>query len=526
MLTNPNPAQSCGIISYRDPKIPVIGEKLIILMKILILLYFLCAVLLTLYGINSHVMIHLFKRRHARRRREDRIVVSNFYGGAVPLNDPQPFAQSLPTVTTQLPIFNELNVAERLIDAAATMVYPRGRHEIQVIDDSTDETRQIVAAKVVELRQQGVDIKHITRKDRKGFKAGALRFGLDRASGEYLAIFDADFVPPPDFLLKSIPFFIADSRLGFVQGRWGHLNGEESFVTRLQSIGINGHFMVEQSARNFNGLFMNFNGTAGIFRKTAVLEAGNWQDDTLTEDMDLSYRIQLAGWRCRYLVDLVAPAEIPSNVNAFKGQQFRWAKGSIQTAKKLLPRILQADISGFAKFQAFMHLTHYLIHPLMLFLAVMALPVLLSGQPRLPAVLFFAFGSLLVLSCSGPSCLYVVAEHALDKSRLKTLLLMPLMICFGCGLAVNNSRAVLEALIGRKSAFIRTPKKGFSRTKRYLPARSSLYLTEIGVGLWCLAGMAVYFAADLYLVGHFLFLYAAGYLSIGILSWRHGVNPS
>ena len=173
-----------------------------------------------------------------------------------------------------------------------------------------------------------------------------------------------------------------------------------------------------------------------------------------------------------------------------------------------------------------MHLTHYLIHPLMLFLALMALPVLLCGQPRLPTVLFFAFGSLLVLSCSGPSRLYVVAEHALDKSRLKTLLLMPLMICFGCGLAVNNSRAVLEALIGRKSAFIRTPKKGFSRTKRYLPARSTLYLTEIGVGLWCLVGMVVYFAADLYLVGHFLFLYAAGYLSIGILSWRHGANPS
>jgi cellulose synthase/poly-beta-1,6-N-acetylglucosamine synthase-like glycosyltransferase len=413
-----------------------------------------------------------------------------------------------------------------LIDAAAAVVYPRDRHEIQVLDDSTDETRQIVAAKVAELRRKGVDIKHITRRDRMGFKAGALRFGLERASGEYLAIFDADFVPPPDFLLKSIPFFINDSGLGFVQGRWGHLNRKESFITRLQSIGINGHFMVEQSARNYNGLFMNFNGTAGIFRKMAVLDAGNWQDDTLTEDMDLSYRIQLAGWRCRYLIDLVAPAEIPSNVNAFKGQQFRWAKGSIQTAKKLLPGILHADIGGFAKFQAFMHLTHYLIHPLMLFLAVMALPVLLSGLPRLPAVLFFAFGSLLVLSCSGPSRLYMVAEHTLDQTRLKSFLLMPLMICFGCGLAVNNTRAVLEAMVGIKTAFIRTPKKGFFGKKRYLPARSSLYLTEIGVGLWCLAGMAVYFAADLYLVGHFLFVYAAGYLSIGILSWRHGLNPS
>ncbi len=495
-------------------------------MKTLIFLYFMTAVLLAFYGINCHVMIHLFKRRFARRRIEDRAVISEFYGGPIPLNDPQPFASQLPTVTTQLPIFNELNVAGRLIDAAAAMVYPRGRHEIQVLDDSTDETRRIVAAKVAELRQKGVDIKHVTRPDRKNFKAGALRYGLERASGDFLAIFDADFVPPPDFLLKSIPFFIKDAGIGFVQGRWGHLNRDESFITRLQSIGINGHFMVEQSARNFSGLFMNFNGTAGIFRKTAVIDGGNWQGDTLTEDMDLSYRIQLAGWRCRFLIDLVAPAEIPSNINAFKSQQFRWAKGSIQTAKKLLPRILRADVSGFAKFQAFMHLTHYAIHPLMLFLTVMALPVLLGGHPRVTAVLFFAFGSLLVLSCSGPSRLYMVAEHALGKSRLKTLLLMPLMVCFGCGLAVNNSRAVLEALIGRKSEFIRTPKRGFSSAKRYLPARSSLYLTEIGVGVWCLVGMITYFFTDHFLVGHFLFLYAAGYLTIGILSWRHSIDPA
>jgi cellulose synthase/poly-beta-1,6-N-acetylglucosamine synthase-like glycosyltransferase len=471
-------------------------------------------------------MICLFKRQHARRRLEDREVVSAFYGGEIPPPDKQLSDHRLPTVTTQLPIFNELNLAERLIDAAAAMVYPPERHEIQVLDDSTDETRHMAAAKVAQLRAQGVNITHIVRSGRKGFKAGALRYGLAQAAGEYLAIFDADFVPPPDFLLQSIPFFIEDPELGLVQGRWGHLDPGDSLITRLQSVGINGHFMVEQSARNFSGLFMNFNGTTGLFRKAAVLAAGNWQDDTLTEEMDLSYRIQLCGWHCRYLIDLVAPAEIPGNINAFKSQQFRWAKGSIQTAKKLLSRILRSDTKSFVQCQAFMHLTHYMIQPLMLFLAVMALPVLINGQSRLPAALFAAFGSLLVLSCTGPSRLYVVAEHALHQSRLKTLLLMPMMVCLGCGLAVSNLRAVGEALLGRKSAFIRIPTSGFFGHKRYPPLRSRLYLTEICVGAWCLIGVAVYFAADLYLVGHFLLLYAIGNLSVGILSWRQGVdNP-
>ena len=453
-------------------------------------------------------------------------MVETFYGGAVPVDEPQSAARMLPHVTTQLPIYNELNVAERLIESAAAMAYPLDKHEIQVLDDSTDETRRIVAEKVAELRDKGYNIAHITRNDRRGFKAGALKNGLDSAEGEYLAIFDADFVPPRDFLLRSIPCFYHEPDIGFVQARWGHLNRNESLITRLQSIGINGHFMVEQAARNSSGLLMNFNGTAGIFRKQAILEAGNWQGDTLTEDMDLSYRIQLAGWRCHYMIDLIAPAEIPNDINAFKNQQFRWAKGSIQTAIKLLPRVLRSDFSLFAKLQAFLHLTHYCIHPLMLFLAIMALPVLLIGHPDLPTFLFAVFGFLLAISCTGPSRLYIVAENALQNSPLKTVFLMPVMICFGCGLAVNNTRAVLEALMKKPSGFIRTPKSGFNHRKSYVPVKNIVYLFELLAGIWCLAGAIVYFSSNQVIVGHFLLLYTFGYLTIGILSWRHSSRKS
>ena len=491
-------------------------------MSALVGLYFLFALLLTFYGINCHVMIHLFKRRYKTAKRENQTLLSDFYDGNLPLTSNAAFVDRLPAVTTQLPIYNELNVAERLIDAVAAITYPWHKHQIQVIDDSTDATVGIIARKVEALRQKGVRISHVRRENRHGFKAGALRHGLLTATGDLVVIFDADFLPPPDFLLKSVPYFVIDRHLGFVQGRWGHLNRNENVITHLQSIGINGHFLVEQSARNSNGLFMNFNGTAGVFRKQAIFDAGNWQDDTLTEDMDLSYRIQLKGWRCRYLPDLVVPAEIPSNINAFKSQQFRWAKGSIQTAIKLLPRICRYRTGWFTKIQAGMHLTHYVIHPLMLFLSILAMPVLISGNATLPTAFFVAFGVLLAVSCTGPSRLYVVAEHALKNSAGKTLLIMPLMICFGCGLAVNNTKAVMEAVFGKSSQFVRTPKRGFSGTQTYAPTKTDLHIYEILLGLWCLAGTFVYFTARHYIVGHFLLLYAIGYLLIGILSWRHG----
>ncbi len=481
------------------------------MMKLILILYCIAVGVLMVYGVNCHVMVHLFRRRLPERREEDQGLLRSFESKAD--------LQALPVVTSQLPIYNELNVAERVIDAVVAFDYPEGKHEIQVLDDSTDETRHIIGKKVEALRSSGVQVEHIRRPSREGYKGGALRHGLQTARGQLLAIFDADFVPPRDFLLRTVPFFLMDPRLGLVQGRWGHLNRTETLVTRLQSIGMNGHFVIEQSARNWNDLFMNFNGTGGVFRKAAILEAGNWQDETLTEDLDLSYRIQLAGWKCRYLVDVVAPAEIPTDINAFKSQQFRWAKGSIQTAMKLLSRVWESDYNIFKKVQATLHLTHYCVHPLMAYLAVMALPLLVTKGFDFPPVAFALFGFLLFLSCTGPSRLYWTAEKYIQGGWTRQMLFLPFLVCFGCGVAINNTRAIVEAVWGKKSEFIRTPKRGYMEKKRYKPAGNLLFLFEIMAGLWCLLGMYFYFAVRQYLVGHFLLMYAIGFLYVGGMSF-------
>ncbi len=498
-----------------SPGVPITNR-----MTAIIIIYFISVLLLMVYGVNTHILTQLFKRRYPQSLEAEREQLQNFYGDSISAKDPAAL-EKLPKVTTQLPVYNELNVVEGLIDAVAAFEYPQGRHEIQVLDDSTDETSQLIAAKVATLRQQGVDIHHITRTNRDGYKAGALCNGLKYASGDFVAIFDADFLPTPEFLLRVMPYFHNSPHLALVQARWGHLNENESLVTRLQAIGINAHFMIEQAARSANNLFLNFNGTAGVMRKEAIIDAGNWQGDTLTEDMDLSYRLQLHGWRCRYLTDVIAPAEIPSNLNGFKSQQFRWAKGSTQTALKLLPRVIRSSASSFAKFQACMHMTHYCIHPLMLILAILA-PIMLFNQLTfLTGTLLFLFGILLLISCSGPSRMYMVSEKTVGRSYLRTLCYLPVMICFGCGLAVNNSRAVFEAVIGRTSGFVRTPKRGDTVRKAYTLKKNPLHLVEIVVGLWCAVGVVLYFGSHHYLIGHFMLLYATGFLSIGIGSWWH-----
>ncbi len=473
--------------------------------------YFCAAGGLLLYALNCYVLIFLFRRRRneAEAMRRD---VYQRHSDLVARDD-------LPLVTTQIPLFNEFNVAVRVMEAACAMEYPEGLHEIQVLDDSTDETRELVDRTADRLQQEGHWIRVIRREDREGYKAGALEEGTRQAAGNLLAIFDADFVPPTDFLLRTVPFFLDDAKLGLVQARWGHLNPRRSLLTRAQSVGIDGHFMVEQSARAWNGLFMNFNGTAGIWRREGIEAAGGWSWDTLTEDMDLSYRMQLAGWGAVYLPDLVVPAEIPEVVTALKTQQFRWAKGSTQTAIKLLPVIWRSGEPLFKKLQATMHMTHYFVHPLMLTLALFALPVLLTLEVTLGAALFTFLAGVLTLAMMAPSSLYLVSQQAAHpRDWPRRVICLPALVVMGVGLAVSNSRAVFEALIGRKSGFIRTPKKGDRERKRYRVRLPWTALVELAVGVYCAASLAVYLLQGKYLVGPFLAMYAAGFLFIGLLT--------
>jgi cellulose synthase/poly-beta-1,6-N-acetylglucosamine synthase-like glycosyltransferase len=486
------------------------------LSHIVVALYFLAALALLLYGINCYVMVLLFgsKRRLAAERRRR---IRNRYHNITEMG-------RLPVVTTQIAVYNEINVIERIIRSAAAMRYPSHLHEIQVLDDSTDETRQLIDTIVAELKAQGVDIDVLRRENRSGYKAGALAIGLQHARGEVIAVFDADFVPPKDYLLKTMPFFLADSRIGLVQTRWGHLNRKRSLLTRAQSIGIDGHFMVEQSARNWNGLFMNFNGTAGLWRRRAIETGGGWQCDTLTEDMDLSYRVQLAGWQTTYLPDVIVPAEIPEDVAAFKTQQFRWAKGSIQTARKLMPTIWASPEPLFKKIQAFFHLTHYMVHPLMLTLAVLALPVLLTLEMRLPGPTFAVIALLLGLSMVAPTTLYVVSQKSAYGDWLQRIIYLPFLVIIGVGIAVSNTKAVSEALLGIDSGFVRTPKKGDREIKPY-PLRLPLTsLLEVLIGTYCTFALSQYLITGKYLIGPFLAVYAAGFLFIGLLSLIQGLR--
>ncbi len=491
------------------------------------MVYLLGLCLLFLYGINSALLAFLYGRHKAKALLGDRELVSRFWANGN--------HDRLPPVTVQLPIYNERYVVERLIDAAARLDYPRHLLEIQVLDDSTDDTTLLAAAKVAEHRAAGLDIVHLRRSNRDGFKGGALKEGLGRARGEFIAIFDADFVPPPNFILDTLPFFHQDDRLGTVQGRWGHINRDYSPLTAAQAIGIDGHFGIEQPARAWSGLFMNFNGTAGIWRTSAIIDAGGWQSDTLTEDLDLSYRAQLAGWRMKFLPHLLCPAEIPVQLTGFKSQQHRWAKGSIQTAKKLLPRIVRSAAPAFAKYQAFLHMTHYLVHPLMLMVIVATAPLLswdwlLPGWRHLWAPLTF-----LSLATFGPSILYYYSQRELYPDWRRRFRAMPFLMLLGTGIAVNNTKAVFEALLGRDHRFVRTPKyrieghadgwigKGYRLPLRWTALGELALFLYSGYGLW----LAI--RKDIYLIAPFIALYTMGMgyvAALGLWEEFQGLRPS
>ena len=484
--------------------------------------YLLASSLLFLYGINCYVIIFLFQRKTKKALPAQTEYLKAFWQQHSP--------NFLPKVTTQLPIFNEKNVARRLILTVANFDYPRDKHEIQVLDDSTDETQAICRQTVAELREKGLQINYIHRDNREGFKAGALKEGLAQAQGDYLAVFDADFVPPTDFLKKTIPFFYKDPQIGLVQTRWGHINRDNSLLTRVQSIGIDGHFVLEQSARCWNNLFMNFNGTAGVWSKKAIEAAGGWHSDTLTEDLDLSYRAQLQNYRIEYLLNVISPAEIPEKVMAFKNQQYRWAKGSIQTARKLLPQVYRSQTSLFKKIQATIHLTHYFIHPLMVILALTTLPLLLIKPFSIPYLITTFFFTAILFSMFAPSTQYVFSQVVSTKRWWRRVILIPALMCVGIGIAINNSRAVLEALLGIKSAFIRTPKSGSVSGKitasNYKLRRSRWYLLEIFMGLYCFWSFILYSYSGKFAIVPFLFINTLGFLYVGFNSWREQTATS
>ena len=414
------------------------------------------------------------------------------YKNFVPTPDAYFSEAELPTITVQLPLFNELYVVERLLKAVTAIDYAREKLEIQVLDDSTDETARVAEAVVAKYAKEGFDIHYIHRADRTGFKAGALENGNRFAKGELLAIFDADFVPKPDCLRKLVHFF-TDPMVGCAQMRWSHINGDYNLLTRLQTIMLDGHFVVEQTTRNRTGGFFNFNGTAGIWRRRAIEMSGGWQHDTLTEDTDLSFRAQLMGWKFVYLLDEEAPAEIPVEINAFKAQQRRWAKGVMQVGLKLYPRIWLAPLPLRVKLEMFFRLTGNISYPLMIVASFLQFPLLLVRYNQPFYHLMVLDLPLLFFSSISVVLFYGSAVWYLDEKRAPRLLHLPLVMGLGIGLAFSNARAVLEALLGVKSEFVRTPKYRVEDTtdatwkrKKYKRKRGLLPLLELSFAVYFL----------------------------------------
>jgi len=467
--------------------------------------YFFVLIILAVYGWHRYYLVYLYMRNRDKEP------------------TPGPPLAPLPAVTIQLPLYNEMYVAERVIEAVCDIDYPRELLEIQVLDDSTDETRDIAALAVRRFAAQGIDIKFFHRTARAGYKAGALEAGLRVARGEFIAIFDADFIPTPDFLSRLMPQF-ADRRVGMVQARWGHINQDYSLLTKIQSILLDGHFVLEHGARYRAGRFFNFNGTAGIWRRAAIDDAGGWQHDTLTEDLDLSYRAQLRGWRFVFVSGVIAPAEVPVEMNAFKSQQHRWAKGSVQTCRKLLPSILTANVPLGVKVEAFFHLTANFNYPLMCVLSVLMFPSMVIRYNMgwyemllIDVPLFFA-------ATFSVCNFYMVSQREIHSDWRARLKYLPFLMSIGIGLCINNTRAVFEALVNKDTEFTRTPKyriEGDSDDwmgKKYRQSVAVQPLIELGLGLYFTATVFYALANQIYGTVPFLVLFQIGFLYTGLLS--------
>jgi len=487
----------------------------------LLIPYFVVMVILAFYGLHRYQLVWLYYRHKKNATHEP----------------PRRFEQ-LPRITIQLPIFNEQFVIDRLIEACSQLEYPRELLEIQLLDDSTDETRDVAAAICERYRAQGLPIVYMHRTNRYGFKAGALDEGLKIATGEFVAIFDADFVPPPEWVMQVIHHF-AEPEIGMVQTRWTHLNRDYSFLTQVEAILLDGHFVLEHGGRSRSGVFFNFNGTAGMWRRNVIDEAGGWQHDTLTEDTDLSYRAQLIGWKFKYLQDVVCPAELPIEMTAFKTQQARWAKGLIQTSKKVLPRVLRSDADWHTKLEAWYHLTANLSYPLMIVLSVLLMPAMIirfyQGWFQMLLIDFPLF----MASTFSISSFYLVSQKELFPRRwYKTFLYLPFLMSLGIGLTITNTKAVMEAIFGIRSAFKRTPK--YRVQKRGEKSQAAKYRKRLGIVPWIELAIGCYFALTIwyawtnenYFTIPFLLLFVIGYWYTGLLSlfqgrferWRSGAN--
>ncbi len=467
--------------------------------------YLLILVVLAMYGFHRAQLLFLYWKHRS--------------------NAPKPKSRytEFPKVTVQLPMFNEMYVAERLIESVAQLDYPKDKLEIQVLDDSTDETCEIAKNKIDELVERGFNARYVHRTDRTGYKAGALEAGLAVSDGEFLLVFDADFVPTPS-IVKDLIHYFTDDKVGMVQARWGHLNRDYSMLTRVQSMMLDGHFVVEHIARNRSGRFFNFNGTAGIWRKAAIADAGGWEHDTLTEDMDLSFRAQMKGWKFIYVPDALAPAEIPCEMNSFKSQQFRWAKGSAQTAKKLLPIVLRAKLPLKVKLEAIFHLTNNFAYLFLVILAMLQLPnMILRQQINRPELLILDV-PLFFLTTGSIVLFYLTSHRALYGNIGDALKNLPMVMALGIGLSLNNARAVLEGLFGGESEFIRTPKHGVVQNreswtiKRYRGGKTFYSWLEFGFGVYCLVTILAGMYIQAWLSIPFVFLFMVGFLYVGGLS--------
>lgn len=435
--------------------------------------------------------------------------------------------EELPNVTVQLPMYNERYVAERLINATCKIRYPLDKLEIQVLDDSTDDTVSIAQECVAKWRAEGVDISYIHRTDRTGYKAGALEAGLAVAKGEFVAVFDADFVPSPNFLEQTVDFFTED-RIGMVQARWAHINRNFSLLTQAQAIMLDGHFIIEHTARNRSGRFFNFNGTAGIWRRSTIEDAGGWQHDTLTEDLDLSYRAQLKGWQFVYLPDLTAPAEVPVEMNGFKSQQHRWAKGSIQTALKLLPQIMKSDLPNKVKRESAFHLTNNIAYPMMVMLSlIMPASIAIRYDLHVPALMFIDLPAFLLATVS--ICyFYYVTQREAGVARWHAIRAIPAVLALGIGLCINQCKAVIEALVRHETGFTRTPKYGmedgdddssWKRATTYHRKWNITPVIELALGIYFTYAVYASIAYGAWVAFPFMVLFQFGFLYMALLSF-------